>query len=74
MCRAVLNLGSSLGLPIVVEGVTNPVVLELLRDMGHRYLQGYVFARPLEADQLTAGAWRDLVPADVPADVTAVGS
>jgi PAS domain S-box-containing protein len=58
MCRAVLNLGASLGLPIVVEGVTNPAVLELLRDMGHRYLQGYVFSRPLEADQLAAGAWR----------------
>jgi PAS domain S-box-containing protein len=67
MCRAVLHLGASLGLPIIVEGVTNPAVLELLRDMGHRYLQGYVFARPLEADQLAAGAWRDLVPADVPA-------
>lgn len=57
MCRAVLNLGSSLGLPIVVEGVTNPAVLDLLRDMGHRYLQGYVFSRPLEAEQLVAGAW-----------------
>ena len=32
-------------------------VLTLLRDMGHRYLQGFVFARPLEAAQLTAGAW-----------------
>jgi PAS domain S-box-containing protein/diguanylate cyclase (GGDEF)-like protein len=58
MCRAVLNLGSSLGLPIVVEGVTNPAVLELLRDMGHRFLQGFVFSRPLEAEQLAAGAWR----------------
>ena len=57
MCRAVLNLGSSLGLPIVVEGVTNHAVLELLRDMGHRYLQGYVFSRPLEVEQLIAGAW-----------------
>jgi EAL domain-containing protein (putative c-di-GMP-specific phosphodiesterase class I) len=25
--------------------------------MGHRYLQGYVFARPLEVAQLAAGAW-----------------
>ncbi|GAA3181102.1 hypothetical protein GCM10010531_39140 [Blastococcus jejuensis] len=58
MCRAVLQLGASLGLPIVVEGVTTPAVLELLRDMGHRYLQGYVFSRPLEAEQLAAGAWR----------------
>jgi EAL domain-containing protein (putative c-di-GMP-specific phosphodiesterase class I) len=57
MCRAVLQLGSSLGLPVIVEGVTNGAVLTLLQDMGHRYLQGYVFARPLEAAQLVAGAW-----------------
>jgi hypothetical protein len=40
--------------------------LPLLRDMGHRYLQGYVFARPLEADQLAAGAWdmADAQPVD----------
>jgi PAS domain S-box-containing protein len=61
MCRAVLQLGSSLGLPVIVEGVTNEAVLTLLRDMGHRYLQGYVFARPLEAAQLAAGAW-DVAP------------
>ena len=28
MCRAVLQLGSSLGLPVIVEGVTNPAVLD----------------------------------------------
>jgi PAS domain S-box-containing protein/diguanylate cyclase (GGDEF)-like protein len=58
MCRAVLSIGSTLGLPVVVEGVTTPAVLAVLRDMGHRYLQGFLFSRPLEADQLAAGAWR----------------
>jgi PAS domain S-box-containing protein len=69
MCRAVLQLGSSLGLPVIVEGVTNPAVFTLLRDMGHRYLQGYVFSRPLEADQLADGAWEAWVelPDAVPA-------
>jgi PAS domain S-box-containing protein len=69
MCRAVLQLGSSLGLPVIVEGVTNPAVFTLLRDMGHRYLQGYVFSRPLEADQLADGAWEAWVelPGTVPA-------
>ena len=69
LCRAVLQLGSSLGLPVIVEGVDSPTVLTLLRDMGHRYLQGYVFSRPLEACQLADGAWNayvDLPPA-VPA-------
>jgi EAL domain-containing protein (putative c-di-GMP-specific phosphodiesterase class I) len=38
--------------------------------MGHRYLQGYVLSRPLELDQLVAGAWADLelpAGADAPA-------
>jgi PAS domain S-box-containing protein len=70
MCRAVLHLGASLGLPVIVEGVTSRAVLTLLRDMGHRYLQGYVLSRPLELDQLVAGAWADLelpAGADAPA-------
>ena len=71
MCRAVLQLGSSLGLPVIVEGVTNPAVFTLLRDMGHRYLQGYVFSRPLEADQLADGAWEAWV--ELPAPVPATG-
>jgi PAS domain S-box-containing protein/diguanylate cyclase (GGDEF)-like protein len=58
MCRAVLQLGASLGLPVIVEGVTTPAQLTLLRDMGHRYLQGFFFSRPLEAAQLAAGAWK----------------
>jgi PAS domain S-box-containing protein len=69
MCRAVLQLGSSLGLPVIVEGVTNPAVLTLLRDMGHRYLQGYVFSRPLEAEQLAGGAWEAWV--ELPGTVSA---
>jgi PAS domain S-box-containing protein len=68
MCRAVLHLGASLGLPVIVEGVDSHAVLTLLRDMGHRYLQGYVLSRPLELAQLAAGAWADL---ELPAGATA---
>jgi EAL domain-containing protein (putative c-di-GMP-specific phosphodiesterase class I) len=73
MCRAVLQLGASLGLPVIVEGVTTPAQLTLLRDMGHRYLQGFFFSRPLEAAQLAAGAWQallELPAAPSPAEVT----
>lgn len=55
MCRAVLQLGTSLGLPVIVEGVTTPATLALLRDMGHRYLQGFLLSRPLERDALVDG-------------------
>jgi EAL domain-containing protein (putative c-di-GMP-specific phosphodiesterase class I) len=58
LCRAVLHLGSSLGLPVIVEGVTSEAVAELLRDMGHRYLQGYAFSVPMESGQLANGEWR----------------
>jgi EAL domain-containing protein (putative c-di-GMP-specific phosphodiesterase class I) len=68
MCRAVLSLGASLNLPVIVEGVTNAAVLELLRNMGHRYLQGYVFSRPLEAAQLAAGDWQACVAVPAPRD------
>jgi EAL domain-containing protein (putative c-di-GMP-specific phosphodiesterase class I) len=64
LCRAVLQLGTSLGLPVIVEGVTSQAELSLLRDMGHRYLQGFLFSRPLEAEQLRAGAWQAGVPAE----------
>jgi EAL domain-containing protein (putative c-di-GMP-specific phosphodiesterase class I) len=65
LCRAVLQLGTSLDLPVIVEGVTTEAELRLLRDMGHRFLQGFLFSVPLEADQLAAGAWR--TAAEVPA-------
>jgi EAL domain-containing protein (putative c-di-GMP-specific phosphodiesterase class I) len=69
LCRAVLQLGTSLGLPVIVEGVDSSAVLGLLRDMGHRYLQGYVFSRPLEPAQLADGAWEACIelPAPIPA-------
>ena len=51
---------------MIVEGVTSRSILTLLRDMGHRYLQGYVLSRPLELAQLAAGQWADLeLPAGV---------
>ncbi len=58
MCRSVLQLGASLGLPVIVEGVTTSATLALLRDMGHRYLQGFLLSRPLEADRLADGVAR----------------
>ncbi|WP_158657465.1 putative bifunctional diguanylate cyclase/phosphodiesterase [Blastococcus saxobsidens] len=68
LCRTVLQLGAGLGLPVIVEGVATPGQLALLRDMGHRFVQGYAFSRPLEAEQLAAGAWRtfDAVALDAP--------
>jgi PAS domain S-box-containing protein len=52
LCSSVLHLGTSLGLSVVVEGVETQAELQLLRDMGHRYLQGYLLARPMAAEAL----------------------
>ncbi|MBB3086868.1 putative bifunctional diguanylate cyclase/phosphodiesterase [Geodermatophilus sabuli] len=62
LCRAVLHLGASLGLPVVVEGVEGDAEASLLRDMGHRYLQGFALSRPMEAAQLAAGGWPTGLP------------
>jgi len=55
LCASVLHLGSSLGLAVIVEGVETRPELQLLRDMGHRYIQGFLLARPMDAAALPAG-------------------
>jgi diguanylate cyclase (GGDEF)-like protein/PAS domain S-box-containing protein len=55
LCASVLHLGTSLGLAVVVEGVETEAELQLLRDMGHRFVQGFLLAHPLPAAALTDG-------------------
>jgi EAL domain-containing protein (putative c-di-GMP-specific phosphodiesterase class I) len=52
LCSSVLHLGTSLGLSVVVEGVETAAELQLLRDMGHRYIQGYLMSHPLAPEVL----------------------
>jgi diguanylate cyclase (GGDEF)-like protein/PAS domain S-box-containing protein len=47
---AVVQLGSSLGLSVVAEGVETPLQLTQLREMGCEFGQGYLFGRPRPAD------------------------
>lgn len=51
---AVINMGLSLGMAVVAEGVETPEQVDLLRLKGCDFVQGYVFARPMPADQATA--------------------
>jgi EAL domain-containing protein (putative c-di-GMP-specific phosphodiesterase class I) len=64
LCSSVLHLGNSLDLAVVVEGVETDAELQLLRDMGHRFVQGYLMSRPVPIAVL---AERLGEPADVPA-------
>jgi len=43
---AMIAIGDSLGLRVVAEGVETTEQLAILRDLGCRFAQGYLFARP----------------------------
>ena len=47
--RAIINLGSTLGMRVVAEGVEHPEELEVLRKSGCDEVQGYLFTPPLPA-------------------------
>ncbi|WP_176562078.1 sensor domain-containing phosphodiesterase [Mycolicibacterium palauense] len=49
---AVIGLGHSLGQAVVAEGVESPAQAELLRRMGCRLAQGYLFGRPSPAAEV----------------------
>ena len=48
--EAVVNLGHSLGLSVVAEGVETPLQLSRLREIGCDRGQGYLFGRPRPAE------------------------
>lgn len=50
--RAVIELGATIGLSIVVEGIESPAVAELVTGMGAGYGQGSLFGEPAPADSL----------------------
>jgi EAL domain-containing protein (putative c-di-GMP-specific phosphodiesterase class I) len=53
--QAIINLGSSLGIPTLAEGVETKKQLEWLRQTGCTEMQGYLFSRPIPASKV-AGA------------------
>ncbi len=55
--RAILQLADALGLDTVAEGVEDELVASILRDLGCRHAQGFLFARPMEAAEV--GPWLD---------------
>lgn len=54
---ASLDLGQKLGLTTVAEGVENTGTLQLLKALGCDQVQGYLYAKPMPADQA-----RDWIP------------
>ena len=50
--RAIIDLARNLGLETVAEGVETEEVLEIVRDLGCDYFQGYLAAQPAAAEDL----------------------
>ncbi|MGY1681250.1 putative bifunctional diguanylate cyclase/phosphodiesterase [Geodermatophilus sp. SYSU D01176] len=51
---SVVELGRTLGMDVVAEGVETPGQLAALRRLGCRFLQGYLLGRPVPAAELPA--------------------
>ncbi len=49
--RTIVTLGKNLGMDVVAEGVEEAKQLEDLRGLNCQHAQGYLFARPLPADE-----------------------
>ncbi|HCW91793.1 MAG TPA: hypothetical protein DHU56_17350, partial [Marinobacter sp.] len=50
---AIIAMAHHLGLDVITEGVETPEQRQLLREIGCRLMQGYLFARPVPAEDLT---------------------
>jgi diguanylate cyclase (GGDEF)-like protein/PAS domain S-box-containing protein len=54
LVRSIVSLGRSLRLETIAEGIEQPGQLAELRSFGTLLGQGYLFAKPLEADDVTS--------------------
>lgn len=54
LTRMIVDLAHELGFAVVAEGVETGEVRKLLTDWGCEYAQGYLFSRPLDADEVPA--------------------
>jgi diguanylate cyclase (GGDEF)-like protein/PAS domain S-box-containing protein len=67
--RAIATLGAGLGMDVVAEGIETAAQLRFAAEAGCGFGQGYHFARPLPAAELTPllerdlAAWRRVAPA-----------
>jgi EAL domain-containing protein (putative c-di-GMP-specific phosphodiesterase class I) len=66
VAAAVLHIAEALGLVAVAEGIETEQQAARLREMGYRLGQGYLFAEPLGASQLT-DSWRAPLDGDLSA-------
>ncbi len=65
---SIIDIGHSLNIEVVAEGVETLAHAHILRDLGCDTLQGYAFARPMSKQDLESfarsGSWRGSTPPD----------
>jgi diguanylate cyclase (GGDEF)-like protein/PAS domain S-box-containing protein len=49
--KAIINMAGSLGKDIVAEGIETPSQASIIRGMGAQYGQGYLYSKPVPAEQ-----------------------
>ncbi|MBM9548155.1 EAL domain-containing protein [Leptospira sp. 201903074] len=50
ICKAIINMAHSLGMEVIAEGVENVAQRDLLHDLGCHMIQGYLYSKPLPAE------------------------
>ncbi|MDO6720731.1 EAL domain-containing protein [Psychrosphaera sp. 1_MG-2023] len=51
--KCIISLATNFGLSVVAEGIENKASLEILRQLGCQYIQGYYISRPMPASEVT---------------------
>jgi diguanylate cyclase (GGDEF)-like protein/PAS domain S-box-containing protein len=62
--RAAIQMADALGIDTIAEGVETAEQAQLLREAGCSIAQGYLFARPLSTDDITALLHREHAPTE----------
>ena len=66
VATAIIALARSLGLNVVAEGVENLRQMEVLHRLGCSVMQGYLFSRPIPADDLQLWLEQTVLPRKAP--------
>jgi EAL domain-containing protein (putative c-di-GMP-specific phosphodiesterase class I) len=58
---AVIKLASAMGILVIAEGIETQAELSTLADLGVRYIQGYIFAKPMLAALPSITTWQESI-------------